>query len=475
MPVDHRSRPARGAPRETGRAGLVARRIAAIAIAALSACAPAPQDPPPDRAMGFQASLPPMKNFAGGTVPLPTRGNAEIAEDFLDLAFRMESGRTVPVMTRFEGPISVRVAGDVPATLVPDLRALLARLRAEAGIDIFLTGAETAAITIEAVPTEALQRAVPRAACFVVPRVGSWQDFLRARRTPQVDWTTLSRRDRAAIFVPSDVAPQEVRDCMHEELAQAIGPLNDLYRLPDSVFNDDNIHAVLTPFDMLVLRTYYAPDLANGMSRDAVAARLPAILDRLNPAGRGLPAAARADTGRPWIDAIETALTSGATPVLRREAAARAVAMSQVWGWSDSRAGFAHYANGRLQVGHAPGAALASFRAADRAYAESAITRIHAAHVAVQLAAFSLSAGDAAETIRLADGAIPVAAEHQNAALLATLMMFKAEALDVAGRPAEAEAVRLDSLGWARYGFGDARNVAARLREIAALRPPIRS
>jgi len=34
-------------------------------------------------------------------------------------------------------------------------------------------------------------------------------------------------------------SPQEVRDCLHEELAQALGPLNDLYRLPDSVFNDD--------------------------------------------------------------------------------------------------------------------------------------------------------------------------------------------------------------------------------------------
>ena len=53
--------------------------------------------------------------------------------------------------------------------------------------------------------------------------------------------------------------------------------------------------------------------------------------------------------------------------------------------------------------------------------------------------------------------------------------MFRAEALDVAGRYDEAEATRLDSLGWARYGFGDERNVAARLREIAALTPSIRS
>ena len=66
---------------------------------------------------------------------------------------------------------------------------------------------------------------------------------------------------------------------------------------------------------------------------------------------------------------------------------------------------------------------------------------------------------------------MPIAAAHENAALLATLMMFKAEALEMTGRTAEASAVRMDSLGWARYGFGADANVRARLREIASLNP----
>ena len=49
-----------------------------------------------------------------------------------------------------------------------------------------------------------------------------------------------------AVFLPGDVSPQEIRDCLHEELAQALGPVNDLYRLTDSVFNDDNFNTVLT-------------------------------------------------------------------------------------------------------------------------------------------------------------------------------------------------------------------------------------
>jgi len=66
---------------------------------------------------------------------------------------------------------------------------------------------------------------------------------------------------------------------------------------------------------------------------------------------------------------------------------------------------------------------------------------------------------------------MPIAAAHENAALLATLMMFKAEALEMLGRAGEASSVRMDSLGWARYGFGAERNVRARLREIASLNP----
>ena len=455
------------------------RLLAILGLSALAACAPVPQSPEPQgsvstRAVPIGEALPPMRRFEAAPATAPTRSNVDIGADFLDLAFRMESGRAVPTLTRFEEPISVRVTGSAPATLAPDLRALLARLRAEAGIDIFVTGADQASITIEAVPREALQRAVPRAACFVVPRVSSWGEFLGARRSPQVDWTTLTRRDRAAIFVPSDVSPQEIRDCLHEELAQALGPLNDLYRLPDSVFNDDNIHAVLTGFDMLILRIYYDPAIRNGMTRGEVAARLPQILARLNPGGEGLPHQLVNDTSRDWIDAMETALSPGGSALTRRRAAEDAINLARAFGWSGARPGFAYYAYGRLQVGNDPELAFGAFQQAAREFRGSGDTRLHEAHVAVQLAAFALTSGDAETTLGLTDWAIPIAARHENAALLATLMMFRAEALDLAGRGPEAEALRLDSLGWARYGFGSERNVRARAAEIAALNPGAR-
>lgn len=445
-------------------------RIAAFALAVLTSCAPTPPEPP-TRAVNLVNTLPPMKAFDVPFVAPPTRSNAEMAQDFLDLSFRMESGREIPVMSRFEGPITVRTAGPVPDSLTADLNRLLARFRNEAGIDVSLTTGPAASITVEAVPQATMQRAVPRAACFVVPRITSWSEFLLARNTSQVDWTTLKTRERAVIFVPADAAPQEIRDCLHEELAQALGPLNDLYRLPDSVFNDDNIHTVLTGFDMLMLRAYYAPELSSGLTRGAAAQRIGPLLDRLNPRGRRPGQPVQADTSRDWIQAMETALTAGSTPGLRRQAARRAVQLSQTFGWNGPRAGFAHYANGRLNVGHDSATALASFNAAEAAYRADPVTTIHTAHIAVQKAAFALASGDADLTIALAEQAIPIARRHQNAALMSTLMMFQAEALAMQGQEDAAQSLRLDSLGWARYGFGSDINVQARLVEIASLRP----
>jgi len=390
----------------------------------------------------------------------------------MDLAFRLESGRELEVFTRFEEPITVRVLGPEPATLARDLDRLLDRLRDEAGISIRRVGARTeASITIEVLTRGDIQRSVPQAACFVVPRVTSWDAFRRARGSSQLDWTTLRVRERMSIFIPGDVSPQEVRDCLHEEMAQAIGPLNDLYRLTDSVFNDDNFHTVLTGFDMVILRAYYDPQLRSGMSRELVANRLPGILARINPQGQGVGFVRREATPRVWIDAMETALGPRTSPSRRRSAAKQAVEIARARGWNDNRLAFALYALGRLSLGTETDLALASFLQAGKLYSGSRETRLHEAHVGMQLAAFALSAGQADVALDLVDRHVPAVREAENAALLASLLLVRAEALDLLGRETEARDVRLDSLGWARYGFGTERDVLMRAAEISGLAP----
>ncbi|MFV2001462.1 MAG: DUF2927 domain-containing protein [Paracoccaceae bacterium] len=422
----------------------------------------------------FELALPPIKTFAAGPATPTNRSNASIAIEFIELAFQLESGRSLPVLSRFEGPITLRLTGrPVDAVSERDLNMLIARLRDEAKIEITRVDADRDAnITVQVVSRRDLQRFVPQAACFVAPNVQSWREFRARRRTAGSDWTELVQRKRMAIFLPGDVSAQEIRDCLHEEIAQAIGPVNDLYHLTDSIFNDDNFYTVLTGFDMMVLRAYYDDELQSGMSAEQVRARLPGILARINPTGRSTATAvAASQTPRAWSDAIQSAFGARASSFSRLNFAKRAVGIARNQGWYDNRLGFSLYAQGRLALAQDTELALRSFEQAQEIFAANPDTRLHAAHVAVQAAAYALSVGRPEEAIRIVDRNSPTALAAQNAVLLSTLLMIKAQALDVAGRSAAADIVRLDSLGWARYGIGSDAKIRFRLREIAALAP----
>ncbi len=448
--------------------------LAIVAALALAGCAAAPPAELPQRLSPAHQTLPPMKSFGPADPLPPMRSNADMARDFLELSFFMESGRPIPTLSRFEGPITLRMTGAVPPGAEEELGALLLRLRREAGISVTrLPAAAAAGITVEFLPRRQMQAAVPQAACFVVPRVASWDQFRARRRSPVLDWTTVQQRETVAVFIPSDVTRQEMRDCLHEEVAQAMGPLNDLYRLHDSVFNDDNFQTVLTGFDMLMLRVFNDPALRSGMTAEQVAARLPAILARLNPAGERIaPAGPVPRSPRAWITAVETALGPGRGRAERAAAAGRALDIARQQGWRDARLAFAHFLVGRMARPADAELALAAFLEAGSIYRSLPGGEVHAAHVDMQLAAFALSAGQYQDALTLSTSAQRAAMRTQNAALLSSLQMVQAVALDRLGRPAEARTVRMDSLGWARYGFGTDDRVRNRLAEIEALAPP---
>jgi Protein of unknown function (DUF2927) len=437
----------------------------------LAGCAGAPTEDTPTRAQISESTLPPMKSFSYPQPAAPIQSNANIAADFLDLHFYLESGRALPVFTRFETPITVRVTGSPPPSLQPDLTRLLDRLQTEAGVNISQTNDAGANITIQAVSRADIRRALPQAACFVVPNVTSLDQFRRERRRASTNWALLRKRDKLAIFLPYDASPQEVRDCLQEELSQAVGPLNDLYRLPNSIFNDDNVNTVLTGFDMLILRATFAPELQTGMTREQVAARLPAILARLNPAGASLPMRPIQPTPRSWNDAVQTALGPGAAPAARRAAAATAARIAKAQGWQDHRRAFSNYMVGRMTQAESPEQAQQYYVSAQSYLSRMPGTELHNAYITTQTAAYAISRGDGAGALRQIRPVLDVVKRAENASLLATLMLLQVEALKLTGQYEQADAVRLDSLGWARYGFGSDWAVRAKMQEIAALSP----
>ncbi len=444
---------------------------AAIALAALSACTTIDRVEVPTRTKVIEASLPPSKTFGAARPSPPARSNKNIAADFLSLHFALESGAELPVFTRFGEPITVRLTGTPPPTMQTDLSRLLTRLQREARIDIRQVPEGQANITIEAVSQKQIRRILPQAACFVVPNSSSLEEYRRDRRKSKSNWTELRSRERIGIFIPYDASPQEIRDCLHEELAQALGPLNDLYRLPDSVFNDDNFHTVLTGFDMLILRTAYAPELQNGMTREQVAAVLPGVLSRLNPRGDRVASQPVSETPRAWINAVQRALGAGAGSAKRLNAAKEAARIGQQQGWTDHRRAYPHYLMGRMGQFDDPEAAQRQYDIAMQYLKATPGTEVQRAHITAQTAAFALAQGKGSDALPELNNAIDVMTRSENAALLATLLLLKSEALRQSGQIDQARSVRLDSIGWARYGFGSdlvARSVTQDIAQSTA-------
>ncbi len=448
------------------------RAVGMIAALLLSACTSGETS----RLDSSAASLPPMRVFSEMRKAPPRVSNAVIARDFLDLAFELESGRRLRAFSRFEGPVTVGVRGRAPKTMQRDLDRLLQRLRTEARIEIRRARpGETPSIMVEAVPLAELQRAAPTAACIVRPNVSSWDDFRSSRNDPDTAWPNLVERRQMAVFLPGDESPQEIRDCLHEEIAQALGPVNDLFRLNDSIFNDDNFHSVLTGYDMLILRAHYDPALKAGMSPAEVAARLPGILARINPRGGRGGIAPPPPRSVNWTRTITTAMDKRTPRQRRRLAAERAVALAALNGGTGDQLALSYYWLGRLSLASDPERALKAFLEARRLYGQRASTRTQRAQVDLQLAAFQLSIGNAAEAVRLVDDNLAATRRGENAVLLSLFLFVKAEALALEGRAEASARVQRDALAWARYGFGSDAQVRERAAEILAISPRSRT
>lgn len=403
------------------------------------------------------------------------QSNLTLSEDFLDLVFELENGERLTRLLRYEAPVRVYLRGSELAPYRDDLENLLARFRGEAGIDIRTTDdPERAQMFVEGVPIRELQRVELSAACFIIPGVSSWGEYRTSSGRDVPRWSRQSTLGRIGVFVPYDTAPQDTRDCLHEEIAQALGPANDLYRLPNTVFNDDNVHSVVTPFDMLILRALYQPELRSGMPRGEVAGRILPILRRINPDGEGRGALPRAPSSPQWDQQIEVALTRGNSDSKRLTAANRAVAIARGMDPVDHRLGFALITRGRLLRQDQPGQAASDFIEAYRRH-RSVLggSNLRTAQAALHAGIVALDAQEPSGALGLAEAYIPVAEQAQNAVLLSSLLAIKARALDELGDRMAAQDAQLAHLKWARYAFGDATG-ERRQREAAleaALRP----
>ena len=315
-------------------------------------------------------------------------------------------------------------------------------------------------------PAAALRRAYPTAACVVVPGVSSFTEFLR-RDFPR--WSRQQALTKAAVFIPDSAPPYIVRACLNEEIAQALGPVNDLYRVSDTVFNDDNVFNRVTDYDLLILRLLYSPELRTGMNEATARRALPALLARYNPAGQQSGTASLPD--RRWQTRIETAMNTANPRPARLVAAARAIDLAERLG--DHRLIHSLIIYGRLTLRDQPTLAAPAFeRAYTLAQGQLGPNNLRTALAAMHIAAVAMAAERYSEAITLTTPALATARRYKDSVMTAGIQGLRALAFHKLGQNRASDAARLDSLAQARYAFGNnAAQIATAQAQINGLLP----
>ncbi|MEM1343349.1 MAG: DUF2927 domain-containing protein [Pseudomonadota bacterium] len=383
--------------------------------------------------------------------------NEALAKLFVRLVFDAEWGARRVALVRFEGPISVGLEGPGAEQYRDFLERYFSYLRRHALLDI-RTGAVGRNLHIRFVEGADFRALLPGAACVVVPGDLAWEQY--AERPDRLGGRAMVelRAIRAmTVFLPGSDEPHRVRACLLEEIAQALGPINDFYGLGPSVFNDDFAHLWPTRLDLLMLRVLYDGALRPGLSRAETEVRARAVLDRIHPAGQGaapLPYPLRSGM-RDWRTRMQR-IVSRETGARARRALALALAEEAAIRVPDTPWHcHALLTLGRVLLRPDPDAALAALNKAGAVCA-----RVHGgddlrlARIRIERAAALLALMRPREALAETSGLERVLAAHGLDERLAAHYALKSRALRALGEQAAAERAEAQARTWAGYALG---------------------
>ncbi|WP_118136680.1 DUF2927 domain-containing protein [Oceanicella sp. SM1341] len=422
-------------------------------------------------------AAPEIAGLGSALAPGPVRqANRDIADDLVDLVFHPENGPELEHLLRFESPVRVAMIGAGLDQFGPDLDRLIARMRNESRLDIARTESrETSNIRVTLAPKRRMLEVFPGAQCFIVPGLFTWSEFdIALNRNTLPRWEELDTLTGATIFIPSTSTPNEIRECFEEEIAQAMGPANDLFRLPETVFNDDNVYATLTRFDLLILRVLYDPALRSGMTRDEARRAALAVLDEVNPEGRRLPRRRSMGPEPDWTVLITSIFEGGMTRDMKRFTLRAALGLAVDFPQPDHRLAYTLDLLASLEYPDRPALADGLLRRAlESLEANFPDDDLRTATIRLYLAQTRLTLDHPAEALALADRALPVFAAYAIPLNISHALHVRAGALTALGRSDEAVTNAIDSVRWARYAQGaDYSNLDALQQRLENMRPP---
>jgi len=446
----------------------ILRRLLLLIVAALvAACMPAQETAPAHQApKAVAAAALPAFPRLGAALPAghTAYDNASLAKLFTIMTHELEGRARRPDLVRYEGAISVGIEGSGAALFTGFLDRYLGQLRRNARIAI-TRGPAPYNLHVRFIDGSSFRATAPAAGCLIAGGDLGWTEFaadpLRASAWAVAQET---RIDQMTIFIPDDARPYLARNCLLEEVPQALGMSNDLYGLGMSSFNDDGAHLWPTKLDYLMLRVLYSPELATGLDRRETEARALGVLNRINPSGQSappLPSLRRASLDR-WSMLISRVFSRESTESERLEDIDKALILVEAEAPMSPQHCHTLVTAGRVLSRRDPARALRLFDLArqvcDVAHGSSDIRH---ARIQLESACALLRLGRYDAVIAIAEEIWPVLAAHAQDERLAALYTLQSDALD-AIEPGSRRAASARELAdaWNAYAEGPGRRAA---------------
>lgn len=224
--------------------------------------------------------------------------NEDLARNFEAIALNSEFTRqgnelvqvTTPTrLARWEKPLSYRLGGKgVTSDDRAEYAALTRRLSELTGREIRETAAR-GDITILILNEEERQEMVRdlrrRRIDDRMRLIVRWASAIDYPCVGQIGFRDAESGEitSALIVLKDELSGMLRRTCIHEELAQTMGLINDDPNVRPSIFNDDQEFALMTEHDEYLMRILYDPALKPNMTADEARPLVQAIIAKLRP------------------------------------------------------------------------------------------------------------------------------------------------------------------------------------------------
>lgn len=226
--------------------------------------------------------------------------NSNLAENFERIALNREYRRendqlieeTTPTrLSRWEKPIRYVVTGGAAtgadrseyrsfAKKLANLTGLeIVEEEGEPNLSILILGPEERRLFVADLEREGLAENMPL--------VVQWADDVYYPCVGQVAYDDIDTGliTGAMIVIKGELEGVLRSSCIHEELTQTLGLMNDDPDVRPSIFNDDQEFALLTEHDEILLRILYDRRLRPGMEAEEARPLLPEIIEEIRPGG----------------------------------------------------------------------------------------------------------------------------------------------------------------------------------------------